>query len=179
MAQIAERVSRSNDNPQDIRNKEVVHPVGDAQYGDLLTPINSSPIVKTIMGNLSAYRSGVSPLRRGLEVGVTHGYWLVGPFAKFNPLRDTAAGTLVAFLSAIGLVIISTALIVLYAESHPPKPLTATATPAPGEAFFTVQGWNKYALGFLGGGAIGAFIAYLLLANIDVLGNFLNFAGAQ
>ncbi len=41
--------------------------VADVQYGDLLTPINSSPLVKGIMKNLSAYRADVSPLRRGLE----------------------------------------------------------------------------------------------------------------
>jgi photosystem I subunit XI len=179
MAQVAERIDRSKDNPGDIRNNEVVRPIADSQYSDLLTPINSSPIVKTIMKNLSAYRSGASPLQRGLEVGVTHGYWLVGPFAKFNPLRDTSTGTLVALLSSIGLVIISTALIVLYAASHPPAPLAATATPKPADAFFSEQGWNKYALGFMGGGFLGAIVAYLILANVDVLGNFLNLAGGS
>jgi photosystem I subunit XI len=179
MAQLVDRIERSNSNPSDPRNREVVHPVADLQYGDLLTPINSSPLVKGIMKNLSFYRSGLSPLRRGLEIGVTHGYWLIGPFAKFNPLRSTDVGTLASLLADFGLIVISTVLIVLYAASHPPAPLTATATPAPPAEFRTQAAWNEYAGGFFVGGVLGAIGAYLILANVDVLKNFLGLVGAN
>jgi photosystem I subunit XI len=179
MTQLVDRLERSANNPNDPRNREVVHPATDLQYGDLLTPINSSPIVKGIMRNLSFYRSGLSPVRRGVEVGLAHGYILVGPFAKFNPLRYTPAGTLGSLLAAFGLVVISTVLIVLYAASHPPAPLTATATPAPPAEFNQQKAWNEYARGFFIGGALGATIAYLILANFDVFNNFLNLTGAN
>lgn len=179
MAQIVDKIEQSGKRPSDPRNREVVHPVADSQYGDLMTPINSSPFVKGLMSNLSAYRSGLSPLRRGIEVGVTHGYWLVCPFAKFNPLRYTSVGTFGSLLSTFGLIIISTVLIVLYAASHPPVPLAATATPKPPEAFSSQKGWNEYAGGFFIGGVLGAIAAYLILANFDVLKNFLTLIGAK
>jgi len=179
MTQIVDKIEQSGKRPSDPRNREVVHPVADLQYGDLMTPINSSPFVKGLMSNLSAYRSGLSPLRRGIEVGVTHGYWLVCPFAKFNPLRYTSVGTFGSLLSTFGLIIISTVLIVLYAASHPPVPLAATATPNPPEAFSSQKGWNEYAGGFFIGGVLGAIAAYLILANFDVLKNFLTLIGAK
>jgi photosystem I subunit XI len=179
MTQVVERIEQSNNNPNDPRNKEVVFPAIDSQNGDLLTPVNSSPFVKTLMKNLSAYRSGVSPRRRGIEAGAIHGYILVGPFAEFNPLRDTSVGTLVSLLSAIGLIAISWALIVLYAASHPPGPLAATATPTPPHEFNSQSGWNTYAGGFFVGGVVGAIAAYLILANFDVFHNFLTLVGAD
>lgn len=179
MTQIVQRIERSNSNPNDPRNKEVVFPAIDSQNGDLLTPVNSSPFVKTLMKNLSAYRDGVSLLRRGIEAGAIHGYILVGPFAEFNPLRYTSAGTLVSLLSTIGLIAISWASIVLYAASHPPGPLAATATPAPPAEFNSQAGWNTYANGFFIGGVLGATVAYLILANFDVFHNFLTLVGAN
>jgi photosystem I subunit XI len=177
MAQLVDRIERSNNNPNDPRNKEVVHPVADVQYGDLLTPINSSAIAKGIMKNLSFYRSGISPLRRGIEVGVTHGYWLVGPFFKFNPLRYTPVGSLGSLFSAFGIVILSAVMILLYAASHPPAPAKATATPNPPEEFKNQAAWNDYAGGFFVGGVIGAIAAYLILVNFDVFDNFLTLIG--
>ncbi|HEY9630047.1 MAG TPA: photosystem I reaction center subunit XI [Coleofasciculaceae cyanobacterium] len=178
MTQLIEKIERSNNRSSDPRNQEVIYPVADPQYADLATPINSSPLVRAFVSNLSAYRHGLSPLRRGLEAGLAHGYILVGPFAKFNPLRYTESGTLVALLSALALVLISSFAIVLYAASNPPAPLSAVAAPAP-DAFKSQKGWNEYAKGFTLGGAIGAIAAYFILANFDVYGNFLTLIGAK
>ena len=179
MTQLTERIERSNNRPSDPRNREVIYPVADPQYADLATPINSSPFVRAFVNNLSAYRRGLSPLRRGLEAGLAHGFILVGPFAKFNPLRYTEVGTLVALLSTLGLVLISGLAIVLYAASNPPAPLLAVAAPPPPDAFKSPKGWNEYAKGFTLGGAIGAVAAYFILANFDVFGNFLTLIGAK
>jgi photosystem I subunit 11 len=177
MTTFVEKIERSNDNPRDPRNREVVHPALDPQNSNLATPINSSKIVKAYINNLSAYRQGLSPLRRGLEVGIAHGYWLVGPFAKFNPLRSTDVGTLVALLSTIGLIVISTLAIILYAASNPPKPLATITTPNPPKELKHSTGWDRYAAGFFIGGIAGAGLAYEILANVDVFKNFLNFTG--
>lgn len=32
--------------------------------------------------------TGVSPLLRGVEIGLAHGFLLVGPFIKYGPLRN-------------------------------------------------------------------------------------------
>lgn len=177
MTTFVEKIERSNDRPGDPRNREVVFPANDPQNGNLATPINASGLVKAYINNLPAYRAGLSPIRRGLEVGLAHGYWLVGPFAKFNPLRFTDVGTLVALLSTIGLIVISTLAISLYASVNPPRPLATVTTPKPPEALSHSEGWNEYATGFFLSGVGGAVFAYAILANVDVLGNFLNLAG--
>ena len=105
----------------DPRNKEVIFPAYDIQNGNLATPINASPLVKSYINALPAYRQGLSPLRRGLEVGLAHGYWIIGPFSKLGPLRDTDLANLAGLLSTIGLVIISTlAISALTARAIPP-----------------------------------------------------------
>lgn len=177
MTTFVEKIERSNDRPSDPRNREVVFPGNDPQDSNLATPINSSPLVKAYINNLPAYRRGLSPIRRGLEVGLAHGYWLVGPFAKFNPLRFTEVGTLVALLSAIGLIVISTLLISLYAAVNPPAPIATITTPRPPDALKTTEGWDEYAAGFFLGGVGGAVFAYAILANVDVLKNFLTITG--
>ena len=80
----ARRVVRVN---ADAKNA-VVKPInGDPYIGMLETPVTSAPIVAAFLSNLPAYRSGVSPLLRGVEIGLTHGFFLVGPFIKLGPLR--------------------------------------------------------------------------------------------
>ena len=45
---------------------------GDPFIGMLETPVTSSPLVASYLSNLPAYRTGVSPLLRGVEVGLAH-----------------------------------------------------------------------------------------------------------
>lgn len=167
-------VSESRNRPGDPRNQEVVHAAGDPLNGNLATPINSSPVVLAFINNLPAYRRGLTPLRRGLEVGMAHGYWLLGPFAKLGPLRDTDIANLAGLLSTIGLVVISTLTISLYAGSNPPAPTATITTPNPPSALDSSEGWNEYASGFLIGGIGGAAFAYFLLANISIIKDLLN-----
>lgn len=181
---IAQKVTESKDRPNDPRNQEFVHAPGDPQIGDLATPVNSSGIVRAYLSNLPAYRKGLTPMRRGLEVGMAHGYWIIGPFAKLGPLRDTEVANLAGLLSTVGLIVISTIAISLYASSMPPEPSPETVPPQPSQVFSnpntplglgTMEGWNEYASGFLIGGVGGAAIAYFLIANINLLGQvFLN-----
>ena len=58
---------------------QVVQPInGDPFIGMLETPVTSSPLVANFLSNLPAYRTGVSPLLRGVEVGLAHGLLLTG-----------------------------------------------------------------------------------------------------
>lgn len=175
MVQIVENIQRSNDRPGDPRNREVVHaPYDDPQIGNLATPINSSAFTKAFINNLPAYRKGLSPQRRGLEVGLAHGYWLLGPFVTFNPLRDTAVGLMAGLFATISTILISTFAISLYAASDPPEPLATITAPNPPEALKTSEGWHEYAGGFLVGGVGGALVAYAILANLDVFRTIFN-----
>lgn len=169
---MTQAVNASKDRPSDPRNREVVFPAyGDPQNGNLETPINDSSLSKWFINNLPAYRKGLTLQRRGLEIGMAHGYWLFGPFAKLGPLRDADIANLAGLLSTIGLVIISTASIALYANSNPPKPVQTVTTPNPPNELVskTTEGWNEWATGFLLGGIGGAVVAYLVTDYLPVI----------
>jgi photosystem I subunit XI len=167
-------ITRSNDNPNDPRNRTVIHPVDDIYSANLATPVNSSEFTKLWIGNLPAYRKGITAFRRGLEVGMAHGYWLLGPFVKLGPLRDTEIANLAGLLSTVGLVVISALTISLYGSSQPPEPTRTLTTPTPPDDFKTSEGWNEYGSGFLIGGIGGAALAYFLLTNLSLITNALN-----
>jgi len=80
----------------------VIQPLnGDPFIGSLETPVTSSPLIAWYLSNLPAYRTAVNPLLRGVEVGLAHGFLLVGPFVKAGPLRNTAYAGKAQFLVSI------------------------------------------------------------------------------
>ena len=167
---MVQAVDASKDRPSDPRNREVVMPAGgDPQRGNLETPVNYSGISRAFINNLPAYRQGLSPQRRGLEIGMAHGYWLIGPFAKLGPLRDTDVANLAGLLATTGLIIILTISLSLYASVSPPKPVATVTTPNPPQALSTEEGWSEFTTGFFIGGIGGAAFAYLLISNLPVL----------
>ncbi|MFQ4146825.1 photosystem I reaction center protein subunit XI [Chlorogloeopsis sp. ULAP02] len=167
---MAQAVDASKNSPSDPRNREVVFPAfRDPQVGNLETPINSSPLVKWFIGNLPAYRPGITTFRRGLEIGMAHGYWIFGPFAKLGPLRNTVNANLAGLLGALGLIVILTGALSLYANSNPPQPVKSVTIPSPPEAFQSNEGWNGFASAFLIGGIGGAVTAYFLTTNLGLI----------
>jgi hypothetical protein len=75
-----------------------IKPYNDDPFvGHLATPITSSAVTRAILQNLPAYRFGLTPLLRGLEIGLAHGYFLIGPFVKLGPLRDSDVALLAGF----------------------------------------------------------------------------------
>lgn len=59
----------------------------------LETPVTSSPLVAGFLSNLPAYRTGVSPLLRGIEVGLAHGLLLTGAYPKSDHVAADAVHT--------------------------------------------------------------------------------------
>ncbi len=87
----------------------------DPFIGMLETPVTSSPLVATFLSNLPAYRTGVSPLLRGVEIGLAHGYLVTGPFIKFGPLRNVPEyAEKAGCLSSAGVVVILTLALAAY-----------------------------------------------------------------
>merc|ERR1712187_1042913 len=83
--------------------------------GMLETPVTSAPIVVNFLSNLPAYRTGVAPLQRGVEIGLAHGFFLPGPFIKLGPLRAVEGTAEIAgCMSAGGLVVILAACLSIY-----------------------------------------------------------------
>ncbi|XGV94982.1 MAG: photosystem I reaction center subunit XI [Leptolyngbya sp. BL-A-14] len=137
--------------------------VGDPQEGNLATPINSSRFTRWFINQLPAYRQGLSPFQRGLQIGLSHGFWLLGPFVALGPLRDTGWALFAGLFSTIGVVAIAVLALSAYAASAPPPPIATLTTPQPPTDLSTPQGWNAFSRGFLYGGMSGAVFAAVLL----------------
>ena len=138
----------------------------DPFVGHLSTPITTSATTKAFLGNLPAYRSGLSPLLRGLEVGMAHGYLLVGPFDKLGPLRNSEIALLSGFLSAVGLIIIILTLcLTIYGKVSFQETTTKTKLLS-NKDLLSEDGWAQFTSGFLVGAFGGVGFAYLTLLNL-------------
>jgi photosystem I subunit 11 len=132
----------------------------DPQLGNLSTPVSDSAIVKAFIGNLPAYRAGLSPSRRGLEIGMAHGYFIYGPFALLGPLRNTELASLAGLLATVAAVVLLTLGLSLYGQTAT-KVISSSALEAP-EELGAPAGWSEFSSSFLIGGAGGAAFAYFL-----------------
>ena len=135
---------------------------GDPQVGNLATPINAAPFLTAYINALPAYRQGLSPFRRSLEIGMAHGFFLYGPLALLGPLRNSDLSATAGFLGAIGIISILTIALSLYASANPNSPVATHTTPNPPEELGTQEGWSEFASGFFVGGCSGAIFAYFL-----------------
>jgi photosystem I subunit XI len=142
------------------------------EVSNLATPVNSTGIIKSFISNLPVYRNGLSAQRRGLEVGMAHGYLLIGPFTMLGPLRHTDQAYLAGLGGAVGLVVILTACLSLYTSTNPAAPLASVAAPTAPANLGNQKGWSEFTSAFLVGGVGGAAVGYFLLANIPVLSSF-------
>lgn len=152
----------------DARDMEVVKPYqGDPFVGHLSTPISDSAFTRAFIGNLPAYRKGLSPFIRGLEIGMAHGYFLVGPWVGLGPLRDyEAARYLGGLVGAVVLVLLGTAGMAAWGLVS----LKSSIENPPGvDRLKTSEGWSEFAGGFFVGGMGGAFVAYFLLENFETV----------
>jgi photosystem I subunit 11 len=143
---------------------------GDPFVGHLSTPITTSNITKTYLSLLPAYKAGLSPLLRGINIGFVHGYFLLGPFVKLGPLRDSQVANFVGFVSTISLIIILTTCLLIYgfvtfSESKDKENGSNVLN------MLTSKGWNQFTSGFIVGGFGGASVAYIVLklVNFDLV----------
>jgi photosystem I subunit 11 len=144
---------------------------GDPQVGNLATPINSSALTKAFIQNLPIYRPGLTISRRALEIGMAHGYFLYGPFAKLGPLRDTDAAIGAGVLSTCGFLLLLKIGLSLYARSNPAAPLENLAASVP-EGLGSAQSWKEFSRSFLMGGVGGAVVAGAVSFLFSLLGFF-------
>ena len=135
----------------------------DPFVGHLSTPITNSNLTKSYLGVLPAYKIGLSPLLRGINIGFVHGYLLLGPFVKLGPLRNSEVANFVGFLSTISLIIILTTCLLIYGYvTFSEKKEKATPID-----FLNTKGWGQFTSGFIVGGFGGTSIAYILLKFIN------------
>jgi len=145
------------------RNFEVVSAFQDDPFvGHLSTPITTSTLTKTYLNLLPAYKNGLTPLLRGINIGFVHGYLLLGPFVKLGPLRDSQAANFIGFVSTISLIIILTTCLLIYGNVTFSNSAKANNKKSPID-FLTAKGWSQFTSGFIVGGFGGASIGYILL----------------
>ncbi|KAL6769669.1 PSAL1 [Auxenochlorella protothecoides x Auxenochlorella symbiontica] len=149
--------------------QQAIQPInGDPYIGMLETPVTSSPLVAGFLSNLPAYRIGVSPLQRGVEIGLTHGFFLVGPFIKLGPLRNIpGVAEQAGSLSGAGLVLILAVCLSIYGKSTfqgdgPEVGVkTLSGRSISRDPLQSADGWDNFAAGWLVGGLSGVGWAYV------------------
>ena len=142
-----------------------IKPYNDDPFvGHLATPITSSAVTRAILRNLPAYRFGLTPLLRGLEIGLAHGYFLIGPFAKLGPLRNSDIALFAGFLSTIGLILILTLGLTIYGIAAFGQEKTPS-TAAPND-LQTKKAWDQFKGGFFVGACGSAGFAFICLSSI-------------
>jgi len=137
---------------------------GDPFTGHLSTPNGDSGLTRAFISNLPIYRVGLSPLLRGLEVGMAHGYFLIGPWAKLGPLRDSDFAYLGALISGIALILVATSCLSAYGLVSFQGSRASTTDPLK-----TADGWSQFTGGFFVGAMGAAFVAFFLLENFNVV----------
>jgi len=154
------------------RGDTVIKFSGSPYTGNLSTPVNSSDFTLFLSKNLPIYRAGLSPLTRGLEIGMAHGYFILSPFVKLGPLRNTEQANLIGLISACSLIVIMTICLSIYGtvsfkqELSKDRVTYSTSVPNVPDSLKAVDGWSQFSSAFLVGGVGGAIFAYWLLENL-------------
>ena len=142
-----------------------IKPYNDDPFvGHLATPITSSAVTRAILRNLPAYRFGLTPLLRGLEIGLAHGYFLMGPFTKLGPLRNSDIALLAGFLSTIGLILILTLGLTIYGAAAFKQDKMPNQTSV--NDLQTRKAWDQFKGGFFVGACGSAGFALICLSSI-------------
>ena len=142
-----------------------IKPYNDDPFvGHLATPITSSAVTRAILRNLPAYRFGLTPLLRGLEIGLAHGYFLMGPFTKLGPLRNSDIALLAGFLSTIGLILILTLGLTIYGVAAFKQDKNSSDTTI--NDLQTRKAWDQFKGGFFVGACGSAGFALICLSSI-------------
>ena len=142
-----------------------IKPYNDDPFvGHLATPITSSAVTRAILRNLPAYRLGLTPLLRGLEIGLAHGYFLIGPFVKLGPLRNSDVALLAGFLSTIGLILILTLGLTIYGVAAFGQEKTSDVEDS--NNLQTKKAWDQFKGGFFVGACGSAGFAFICLSSI-------------
>eukprot|EP00930_Biecheleria_cincta_P104285 TRINITY_DN964_c0_g1_i2.p1 TRINITY_DN964_c0_g1~~TRINITY_DN964_c0_g1_i2.p1 ORF type:complete len:370 (-),score=62.43 TRINITY_DN964_c0_g1_i2:256-1365(-) len=117
--------------------------------GDLVqTPVTDGRWSKQYIANMAFYREGLQPWQRGIEIGMAHGYFLIGPFVSLGPLRNTPEAATVGLLCGCAIVgIVSVGGLIFGTTIKPTRFDREGDKPAAG--FIEMINWH--ALGGLGG----------------------------
>jgi len=120
------------------------------------TPVTESLAAKQYIHNMAFYREGLKPWQRGLEIGLAHGYFLVGPFTALGPLRNTPEAATVGLLAGIAVVGIVSVGGLIFGQTIKPTRFDK-------EGDKPAAGFNEMIQWHAAGGIGGAAFAHILL----------------
>jgi photosystem II CP43 chlorophyll apoprotein len=162
----------------DLSKGDLIQPPLNPQAGDRFSSVDAGDLTLNFLKYLPIYRPGITPLSRGLEIGMAHGYWLVGPFTilgSLGSLHDPRASNLLGLLAAGSLIVILTIGFSIYGTTSLEKrlvtvgrPTFVVTVPNVPESLQTIDSWSQFSTGFFIGGIGGAIFAYLLLNNLNL-----------
>lgn len=112
------------------------------------TPVTNGAFAVQFVNNLAFYREGLKPWQRGLEVGMAHGYFIIGPFVALGPLRNTPEAATVGLLAGCALIGIVSVGGLLFGATIKPT-LFDKKGDAPAAGYQEMINWH--ALGGIGG----------------------------
>jgi photosystem I subunit XI len=166
--------TKTLDFSQAYAEEELIKPYkGDPCWGNLSTPVNDSDLVRAYIRNLPAYREGLSPFMRGLEIGMAHGYFLIGPEIVVGPLRETSHGAnLSGVITAIYITasaVLGISIFALATFQGDPRGAYNSNSQDDLRPLRTKEGWFQLGGGIFLGAMGGAVFAYALLENFDDL----------
>ena len=121
-------------------------------------------MTRAILKNLPAYRVGLTPLLRGLEIGLAHGYFLIGPFFKLGPLRNSDIALFAGFFSTIGLILILTLGLTIYGTAVFKQEKDQNVDTL--NKLQTKKAWDQFKGGFFVGACGSAGFALICLSSI-------------
>lgn len=127
-----------------------------------LGQVDSNDTSLVFLRNLPIYRRGISPSFRGLEVGMAHGYFLLGPFVALSPLGDSNLALKTGVVLAMGTVVILAIALSFYGKKTSEKSQVFSWLK-------TREDWSLFRGSFLVGGIGGTIFAYFLMSNFDTI----------
>mmetsp|Transcript_60012 Transcript_60012/g.112125 ORF Transcript_60012/g.112125 Transcript_60012/m.112125 type:complete len:358 (+) Transcript_60012:73-1146(+) len=113
-----------------------------------ITLVENGLFAKQFLAALAFYREGLKPWQRGLEIGMAHGYFLIGPFTSLGPLRNTPEAATVGLLCGCAIVGIVSIGGLIFGSTIKPTRFDKDGD-KPGAGFIEMINWH--AIGGLGG----------------------------
>merc|ERR1711879_839131 len=120
------------------------------------TPVTNGRFAVQYLNNLAFYREGLKPWQRGIEIGMAHGYFVIGPFVNLGPLRNTPEAATVGLLSGVALILMASMGGLLFGATIKPRYFDKEGD-APATGFGDLIRWHAF------GGIGGAGFAHALL----------------
>jgi len=114
----------------------------------VITLTENGLFAKQFLSALAFYREGLKPWQRGLEIGMAHGYFLIGPFTSLGPLRNTPEAATVGLLCGCAIVGIVSIGGLIFGSTIKPTRFDKDGD-KPGAGFIEMINWH--AVGGLGG----------------------------